>query len=403
SASQALEWLRAGENFDLAILDMQMPEMDGLMLAGEIRKLPTASNLPLVLLTSMGIRSDHPDVTKVAFASCLTKPLKPIQLREALVRVVSGSIPATPKPAPTAKLDPKLATRLPLRVLLCDDNPINQKVAMRLLQQMGYRADLAANGVEALAALDERPYDMIFMDVMMPEMGGLEATKKIRDRQQKPSEFPNYKTPIIIVAMTANAMQGDREKCIGAGMDDYLAKPVRLEDIRGVIERWGTKAATVETVTELPEGVVTSSAEKGATPMKNGKSNTNGNGNGSKEDAPVDIERLLEFTDGNPENLRELVTLYLEQTEGQIGQLETAVRSGATQEVRGLAHSCAGASATCGMRRLVPLLRELEKQGFEGKLTNATELCQDAAREFKNIRSFLEAYMTNHGQFAGSA
>src|SRR5262249_20777829 len=148
-------------------------------------------------------------------------------------------------------------------------------------------SDLAANGVEALAALDERPYDMIFMDVMMPEMGGLEATQMIRDRQQKPSEFPNYKTPIVIVAMTANAMQGDREKCIGAGMDDYLAKPVRLEDIRGVIERWGAKAATVEAVTELAPGVKNDSAERGVTPMKNG--NSNGNGKGSKDDAPVDM------------------------------------------------------------------------------------------------------------------
>src|SRR6185295_3510561 len=105
SAAQALEWLRAGENFDLAILDMQMPEMDGLMLASEIRKLPGAANLPLVLLTSMGIRTDHPDVTKVAFSSCLTKPLKPVQLHETLVRVVSGAKPAV-QPAPTPKLDP---------------------------------------------------------------------------------------------------------------------------------------------------------------------------------------------------------------------------------------------------------------------------------------------------------
>jgi HPt (histidine-containing phosphotransfer) domain-containing protein len=127
------------------------------------------------------------------------------------------------------------------------------------------------------------------------------------------------------------------------------------------------------------------------------------NGHKSNEETPVDMERLMEFTDGNPENLRELVTLYLEQTEGQIGQLETAVRSGATQDVRGIAHSCAGASATCGMRRLVPLLRELERQGFEGKLTNATQICQDAAREFKSIRSFLESYLAGRGEFAGSA
>src|SRR5436309_4428770 len=142
---------------------------------------------------------------------------------------------------------------------------------------------------------------MIFMDVMMPEMDGLEATRIIRQRQSQQSQFPNYKSPIIIVAMTANAMQGDREKCIGAGMDDYLAKPVRLEDIRVVVERWGAKAATVEKVQPVSNGHQTASSSM-TTETKAGQK--------SSEDAPVDMERLLEFTDGSPDNLRELVTLY---------------------------------------------------------------------------------------------
>src|SRR6185503_5964566 len=150
--------------------------------------------------------------------------------------------PAGMSSAGPAKLDPGLAARLPLRVLLCDDNAINQKVAVRLLQQMGYRPDQAANGIEALAQLDRQPYDLIFMDVMMPEMDGLEATRQIRARQKDPGRFPNYKSPMIIVAMTASAMQGDREKCIAAGMDDYIAKPVRLEDVRTIVERWGAVA-----------------------------------------------------------------------------------------------------------------------------------------------------------------
>src|SRR6266403_5539820 len=193
----------------------------------------------------MGVRSDHPDVAKAAFSSCLTKPIKPAQLHEVLVRVISGAKPTMPKGPASAKLDPKLAARLPLRVLLCDDNPVNQKVALRLLQQMGYRADLSANGVEALTALDGQSYDLIFMDVMMPEMGGLEATRIIRQRQRQPAQFPNYKSPIVIIAMTANAMQGDREKCLAAGMDDYLAKPVRPEEMRTLVERWGARAGTV--------------------------------------------------------------------------------------------------------------------------------------------------------------
>ncbi|PYJ02645.1 MAG: hypothetical protein DME25_15550, partial [Verrucomicrobia bacterium] len=200
SGAQALEWLRAGDTFDLGILDMQMPGLDGLALAREIRKLPGAASLPLVLLTSVGVRSDHPDVACAGFASCLTKPIKPAHLHELLVRVISGAKPAAAKTPANGSLDPTLASRLPLRVLLCDDNAINQKVAARLLQQMGYRAALAANGVEALAALDKQPFDLIFMDVMMPEMDGLEATRVIRERQRQRKQFPNYKSPIVIVA-----------------------------------------------------------------------------------------------------------------------------------------------------------------------------------------------------------
>jgi CheY-like chemotaxis protein/HPt (histidine-containing phosphotransfer) domain-containing protein len=395
SAAQALEWLRAGENFDLAILDMQMPGMDGLMLAGEIRKLPSAMMMPLVLLTSMGVKSDHPDFASVSFASCLTKPIKPAQLQEVLARVISGSKPAPRRAAPPSKLDPTLASRIPLRVLLCDDNVINQKVALRLLQQMGYRADVAANGLEALAAFERQPYDLIFMDVMMPDMGGLEATRIIRDRQQQKSEFPNYKSSIIIVAMTANAMQGDREKCLAAGMDDYLAKPVRLEDMRLVVERWGPMAAMADSTQKQSAVAVETAASSAATATPVPPPKT-----APEPDAPVDMERLLDFTDGNTDNLRELVTLYLNQTIEQIGQLESAVRNGSAAEVRRLAHSCAGASATCGMRYLVPLLRELERQGAEEKLTDAVEVCQRAKSEFERIQAFLEAYLARHCELA---
>ena len=388
SAAQALEYLRAGESFDLAILDMQMPDMDGLALATQIRKLPAGKTLPLVLLNSMGVRSESEDFASASFASCLTKPIKPSQLHEVLMRAVSGSKPAKPTPT-TSKLDPGLSNRLPLRVMVCDDNAINQKVAARLLQQMGYKADITANGVDALAALDRQPYDLIFMDVMMPEMDGFEATRIIRERQSQKSQFPNYKSSVIIVAMTANAMQGDREKCLAAGMDDYLAKPVRPEDIRIIVERWGAKAGLADP------------AQKGATALEiSTPAEPASAASAPTDEAPVEMERLLDFTDGNLDSLRELVSLYLDQTGKQLVQLEAAAQTGACQDVRRLAHSCAGASATCGMSQLVPLLRELERQGYEEKLTTAPQLCQQAGREFERIRNFLQAYLANRTELA---
>jgi CheY-like chemotaxis protein len=393
SGAEALEWLRAGESFDLAVLDMRMPDMDGLMLAGEIRKLPAGQTMPLMLLTLVGVHSERPEFSSACFAACLAKPIKPAQLQEALCRVLSGSKPAAPIAPVSAKLDATLASRLPLRVLVCDDNVINQKVAIRLLHQMGYRADVAANGLEALEALDRQPYDLIFMDVMMPEMDGLEATRQIRARLKQPSQFPKYKSAMIIVAMTASAMQGDREKCLAAGMDDYVSKPVRLEDVRTIVERWGEVATRAEPA---------ATAASGSQPSEAADSPVQANpAAASPADAPVDMSRLLDFTDGDPENLRELIDLYLSQTEEQLEQLEAAVKAGAAQEVRRLAHSCAGASATCGMRRLVPLLRELELQGSEGQLTSATQLSRQAGEEFERIRSFLGAYLAEHSSLAG--
>ncbi len=378
SAAQALDFLKTGETFDLAILDMQMPGMDGLMLATEIRKMPSAMMMPLVLLTSMGVRSDNPDFASASFASCLTKPIKPTQLHEVLLRVISGAKPVARKAPVPSKLDPALAQRMPLRMLLCDDNAINQKVAARLLQQMGYKPDITGNGIEALAALDKQQYDLIFMDIQMPEMDGMEATRVIRERQRDRAQYPNYKSSIVIVAMTANAMTGDREKCIAGGMDDYLSKPIRPEDVRKVIERWASTA----TVPEAPATTAAPSAP--STPAAPTSTN---------EPAPVDMERLLDFTNGNPDDLRELILLYLKQTGEQVEQLAAAVQSGSAPEVRRLAHSCAGASATCGMARIVPLLRELEKQGNDGALTNAAELSTRVGEEFNRIRVYLENYL----------
>jgi len=371
NAEQALNLLRKSKPFDLAILDADMPDKDGFALAGEIHQLPNSEKMPLVLLIPLGMNREALTDANIPCAIFTTKPVKPVQFFETLTRALSCAKPTTAKIPPTASPDQPLAIHRPLQILLCEDNAIGQKVATRILQQLGYQPDLAVNGREALDALDRKPYDLVFMDVMMPEMDGLEATRTIRERQ-KSGQSPHYNSRIIIIAMTAQAMQGDREKCLAAGMDDYLVKPIRPKDVRATIEQWGSQ--------------VNPPASLQATPQPDAEAIS------SAEEPPVDMERLMDLVDGNPENLRELVDLYFNQTTRQLTQLETAIRANKTSEVHHLAHSCAGASATLGMNRIVTMLRELERQGANGALVNAESLCAAAACEFKRIKDFLAKY-----------
>jgi CheY-like chemotaxis protein len=202
------------------------------------------------------------------------------------------------------------------------------------------------------------------MDVMMPEMDGLEATRRLREHQMNGAN--NFQSRIVVVAMTAHAMQGDREKCLAAGMDDYLSKPVRPKDVRTMLEKWGGLAAPEFCPPPPPPATAVVADE-----------------------APVDMSRMMDLTDGNMDQLRELVDMYFKQTQMQIGQMREAVRDGKADQARRVAHSCAGASATLGMTRLVPLLRELEKLGASGSLTGAGVICENIATEFERIREFL--------------
>jgi CheY-like chemotaxis protein/HPt (histidine-containing phosphotransfer) domain-containing protein len=432
SPQQALEWLKKGEQYDLGVLDLQMPGMDGLALAMEIHKLSGAEMMPLVLLMPLGLHSDVPGSTHIVFAHTVNKPVKPAQLCETLVRALL-SPKAAVRQQPTARPGQPLTERLPLSILLCDDNAINQKVAARILQSIGYQPDLAGNGREALDALDKKPYDLIFMDVMMPEMDGLEATRAIRERQKDGVANPNYQSRIIIIAMTAQAMQGDREKCLAAGMDDYLSKPILPKDVRAMVERWGAQAtpaapvapapkadapATTPAATanvpapapvpaakaDVPATTLTAKADVPApAPVPTPKTDVAGPAAkadlpalaSAGEEPPVEMDIMNDLTDGDAASLRELVDLFFKQTSQQLAQLEAAVRANKAEDVRRVAHSCAGASATLGMTRFVPLLRKLERQGASGMLTSATQIYEDTAREFKLIQDFLAAQLNS--------
>jgi signal transduction histidine kinase/PleD family two-component response regulator len=232
SSSQALELLRdaAGEGapFDLAILDLQMPKMDGLMLAREIRKEAALADTHVVLLSSLGQRLDAAKLQAAGVEEFLVKPIKHSRLSERLASVMGLKTIAIPADTPPS--GQKVADRRPVpRILLAEDHTINQKVALRLIESLGYRADAVGNGVEVLDALQRVPYDIIFMDCQMPELDGYETTRRIRRQHPR---------PVHIIAMTAHAMQGDREKCLAAGMDDYISKPVRTPDLQAAIEQW---------------------------------------------------------------------------------------------------------------------------------------------------------------------
>ena len=235
SPEEALEWIRRGAPFDVAILDQQMPGMDGPMLAAEIQRERDANALsnvplPLVMVSSLGPREANTDGGE--FAAFLLKPVRASQLYNALVYILATEErPAQREQvAGKSQFDSEMGQRLPLRILLAEDNAVNQKLALRLLERLGYRADVAANGLEALEALQRQPYDVVLMDVQMPDMDGLEATRAIHQ------EWPGERRPRI-VAMTANVMKEDREACLAAGMDDYLGKPIRVEELVGALSR----------------------------------------------------------------------------------------------------------------------------------------------------------------------
>ena len=230
---EALDLLRQEIAFDAAILDFQLPGTDGLSIAESIRELPGRDSLKLLLLTSIHLRPGEPRAAAARVSASIYKPIRPKQLLDALSQSFDRRLTSARKAPQTLVFDPAFASRHPLRILVADDNRVNQKVASSFLEKLGYRVEVVSNGLEVLQALDRKSYDIVFLDIHMPEMDGYEAARQMQKR------WPAESRPRII-AMTGNAMQGDRQRCLEAGMDDYIAKPVRVEDLRAALERWGT-------------------------------------------------------------------------------------------------------------------------------------------------------------------
>ena len=361
-----------GEPYDLAIIDMQMPEMDGLELARIVKGDPELSVTPLVMLTSMGQRGDGEKAKAAGISAYLTKPVRQSELRDCLSAVVGH------ERAPGIHDLASIITRHSLKegkgapegpILLVEDNPVNRRVASVMLEKLGYSVDVAANGREALDAISRFPYPAVLMDVQMPEMDGLEATREIRRRE---GETGARRLPII--AMTANALEGDRETCLRAGMDDYVAKPVKAAELGEVLERWTA-------------GETSPTAEPDAA-----RTGTNGTGpvssNGSVDRSVLQSLRDLQ-EEGEPDILTELINLFLDDAPIRLRSIREAAAKGDAHALEKNAHTLKGSSQNMGATRMGALCAELQEAGSAGDLARAPELVDLLTAEFERVDAEL--------------
>jgi two-component system sensor histidine kinase/response regulator len=376
SAEVALGALRAavrtGDPFRLALLDMAMPDMDGEALARCIQADPLLRPTKLVLLTSLAQPGTPARLAELGFVGGLSKPLHQNALRSLLARVLDLA-PGTPRPSPVPSNGPGGLDRAPLsrprraaRILVAEDNPTNQTVALAVLRRLGHRADAVADGQEAITALQQIPYDLVLMDCQMPVLDGFEATRRIRQPRS------GVRTPDLpIIAMTANAMQGDREKCLRAGMNDYLSKPVQAGALASVLELW---LPTLETSPAEPPPVAPDSTPKPAQAQVPSFS-------------PAD---LLERLSDDRDTAQSIVAGFLDDAPNRLRQLHADVEHSRATEAARQAHTIKGAAATVGADALSAVAGELEQAGLAGDLALLASLSPRLDAEFARLQLTLK-------------
>jgi PAS domain S-box-containing protein len=396
SPHEALAWVRRGDPFDVAFLDLQMPEMDGLQLAAAIRLLRPARELPLVMLSSVGQQDGRVEIADLT--AFLMKPIKASQLYNVLVGLFGTDAELlAPGPADAPQLDMTLAERHPLRILLAEDHAINQKLALLILERLGYRADLAGNGLEAVEAVRRQPYDVVLMDIQMPEMDGLEATRVI-DR-----EFPPERRPRI-VAMTANAMKEDRDECLAAGMDDFITKPIQFPEVTAALRRCPSRrmfasdaARTQPFVQPAPVVNQASGPASAAEPDRaaSAPSVQTETAAAAEPEPPVLDPAALVRLRGNlgkqaDAMLPVLLQNFFKDAPKLIAEARRTLAQGQTVELRRSAHTLKSSAATFGAMRLSALARELEFKARDGALEGAEELPSQLDAVYAQARAALE-------------
>ncbi|NLF49745.1 MAG: response regulator [Leptolinea sp.] len=370
------EAYQSGDPFKIAVLDMHMPGMDGATLAQAIKDEDGLSGIPLVLLTSLGERGESRRFESIGFAGYLVKPLRHIDL----FNVLSATL-ATHKPNRESGEDsetqqivtrhsareichPAIDTRK--RILLVEDNIINQQVAIGFLKKLGLKADATANGQEALDALSHIPYDLVLMDVQMPVMDGYEATRHIRDAH---SNVLNHDIPVI--AMTANALQGDRENCLHAGMNDYVSKPIDPQKLGEVLQSWMPAVDDGSIPETEPAAVVEQKTDPNEPPVY---------------DKKVFLHRLMD----DEELARSILEIYLNEAPKQIKELKACLEKGEMAGIELHSHTIKGSSANIGGEALRAAALAVEKCGKSGDLEGARAGLPEVERQFERLKPVLE-------------
>jgi PAS domain S-box-containing protein len=356
SGREAWRWIRNGEEFDIAIVDMQMPGMDGEMLAQEIRKHRNKKELPLIMLTSLGKHNVDGDL----FSAILTKPVKSSRLHDTLVGVLSEDIMPTKQKVEKREMDREMGTKHPLDILVADDNSINLNVAIAMLKRIGYTPDLAENGYKVLEAMKKKHYDVVFMDVEMPDLDGIETTKKIRENWRVEDQ-PR------IIAMTAHALSGDKERFLESGMDDYISKPVRPQ---AIVKALSKSAKLVQNVKRLE------SVEESANPVVD-------------EKIMNDFKELM--GESTQDFLADLVKDFEEQGGKLINDIHQAIEMKDKVVLHQKAHKLKGGSGSLGAIKVQKLAAEIERAGKEDELYQAAKLFNQLVYEFDMAVKELKA------------